>query len=121
MRTCPVRIYKRAEQGFTLIEVLVALAITALATAAATTSVLSAQRMTETATFYRAAAWEAERQQCAAYGWSDGIAPTPPPGIESETETVRDTQSTESTSWRLVVVRSSVRDRSCSLAFQGVQ
>jgi prepilin-type N-terminal cleavage/methylation domain-containing protein len=69
-RIFPVRICN-PEAGFSLVEVIVATAVTAMAIAAATTSILASQKVQAASSFYREALFLAETTHVNHYGSSE--------------------------------------------------
>jgi len=63
----PVRIYNH-EAGFSLVEVIVATAVTAMAIAAATTSILASQKVQTASSFYRQSLYIAETTHVTNFG-----------------------------------------------------
>ena len=117
-QTSPAPIYNPRGEGFSLIEVLVAIAVVALMVAAAASTVASSRTAENAARFYREAYVIAERIHAEAYGFE----------VEERAESITDTEEETITGdeagviavWKLFTVRATSGDRRVTFSQHGM-
>jgi prepilin-type N-terminal cleavage/methylation domain-containing protein len=130
-RIFPVRIYKngnregqprartQASAGFTLIEVIVTVAVVAMTVAAATSSVLVAEQAEKSAVFYANVLSAASGLQARAYGIAGDDRRGDFGAVEAEREVVTSDAEGQTLLWKIYTLRSPGHERRVSFALHG--
>jgi len=115
-QTFPVPTSNHAD-GFSLVEVLVAIAVVALMVSAAASTVAASRSAEHAAMFYREAYRIAEFTHARAFGFTtDDIAETM---TKTEQETITGDEASVIAIWKLFTVRAAAGDRRMSFSMHG--
>ena len=116
-QTSPAPIYNPRGEGFSLVEVLVAIAVVALMVAAAASTVASSRSAENAARFYREAYVIAERIHAEAYGFEVERAESI---TDTEEETITGDEAGVIAVWKLFTVRATSGDRRVTFSQHGM-